>query len=311
MEEIFNPVVKIQPLEINSYDLLIRQKVAKVEKYKAIEKTEKNYKVLKDAKNDLVKERTSVDKLVKADCKIMDDVKLIIKAKGAELNEYTVPLEKELAEFTDAIDNAEKKKEQDARERQDVILLTINNFKQDTMSKINKLQKSDQGTETDIPEIDFTEFPAMKDLLDKVTDELIKLDSEKKADLKAKEDFAIAQKKLADDQAELARQKAEIAKATEIVIDKGKVGGDKTVETTFVKQDGKITITDVKVIEPVDNLPELDDDLESAVNELDALLTDTEIVFDPTLQEIVSTLKMRYPVIVSDPYFIHLEKIAK
>lgn len=314
--EIKMPIVKVGNLQINTYDFLAEQRQIEVANLKKLEKTKENYKAIKDGKNSLVKKRTDIVKLVKADCGVLDDVKNMIKLKGQSLIEITEPTEKDLASFIDEIDNEEKAKIKAEEERKDAVRQAISDYKQDSIAKINKLKKSDEKIDLFLPEIDFAEF---KDLAEQTKEDVIKACMAKKAELKEREDFEVEKERLAREKAELEKQKVELEREKQRQADaeKAKLEASKPkVETKpFEKQVAEIK-SDIDDLPPLEELPAIDEldskdqvpaeeaEIAKALDELDALMKNPEDdLFRPGLKEIYNHLHKTYPVLHGDKYF--------
>jgi hypothetical protein len=293
----------------DDFETLKKERTEAKNKYCNIDKGENNIKEVRDAKNTLVKLRTGltgekgVAKADKARIKqVFDEINSEYEYKLNSLLEITVPLEKDLTKVVEDFDNKEKKAAREKQARKDALIQKINDLKQNYLLKISQMKSSNETIMVDSSELSFTEFPELIEVYNKISTELVEANARKKTDLREREDFIVKQAELKAEQDKIAKEKAEL-EAMKKSLNKPVV-----FET---KEEVRETV--------IDDLPALDEDeisddeLEKAVNELDALMNDTfkqPEVFNPSLSEIVNTLRMRYPVIINDPYFKALEKMA-
>ena len=293
----------------DQYETLKKERIDAKNQYCNIDKAEYNIKNIRDAKNILVKLRTGltgdkgIAKLDKARIKeVFDEINSEYQYKINSLLEITVPLENDLSKIVEDFDNKEKKAAQEKQARKDALIQKINDLKQNYLLKISQMKSSTEILTIDSSELSFTEFPELIEIYNKVSTELVEANARKKTDLREREDFIVKQAELKAEQDKIAKEKAELEALRK------SVSKPVVFET---KEEVRETV--------IDELPALDEDeisddeLEKAVNELDALMNDTfkqPEVFNPSLNEIVNILRMRYPVIMNDPYFKALEKMA-
>lgn len=186
--------IKVAEFKMSKYDDLKKERYAVKNKYCNMILSEMKIDEVRDIKNKLVKLRTAVDKDVDADIKVCKNVEKTLKSMGEEI--VKILRDSEEKRFTDFVNEYDRKKAEEARQRIEKFKKDIDDFVNKMTAKISGLKSTKEADEVIIEKPD-QEWEEFNDEITKHVEKLKILIGQKRERLKDQEEIEALKAKLA------------------------------------------------------------------------------------------------------------------